>query len=167
MNDSTQAASVRPYSKLPVALVAAALVAVLDQASKWWIVAKLMQPPRIVPLTPFLDIVLVHNRGITFGLFNSDGALQPLLFTALAAVIAAGLLMWLKGVTRCWMAAAIGAILGGAVGNVLDRLRLGAVVDFIDAHIGDWHWPAFNVADSAISVAVVLIAVDALFSAKE
>ena len=65
------------------------------------------------------------------------------------------------------MATAIGAILGGAVGNVLDRLRLGAVVDFIDAHIGDWHWPAFNVADSAISVAMVLIAVDALFSAKE
>jgi signal peptidase II len=164
MSDSTQA---RPFSRLPIALVAAVLVAALDQASKWWIVAKLMQPPRVVPLTPFLDLVLVHNRGITFGLFNSEGALQPLVFTALAVVIAAGLLVWLKGVTRCWVAAAIGAILGGAIGNVLDRLRLGAVVDFIDAHIGAWHWPAFNVADSAISVAVVLIAVDALFSAKE
>ena len=167
MSDSTQSPTGRPFSKLPSALTAAALVAVLDQASKWWIVEKLMQPPRIVPLTPFLDLVLVHNRGITFGMFNSGGSLQPLLFTALAIVIAAGLLVWLKGVTRCWVAIAIGAILGGAVGNVLDRLRLGAVVDFIDAHIGGWHWPAFNVADSAISVAVVLIAVDALFSAKE
>ena len=167
MSDSTQAPAVRPFSKLPSALTAAVLVAVLDQASKWWIVEKLMQPPRIVPLTPFLDLVLVHNRGITFGMFNNGGSLQPLLLTALAIVIAAGLLVWLKGVTRCWVATAIGAILGGAIGNVLDRLRLGAVVDFIDAHIGDWHWPAFNVADSAISVAVVLIAVDALFSAKE
>jgi len=167
MSDSPQVLPLRPFSKLPIALVAAVVVAALDQASKWWIVAKLMQPPRVVPLTPFLDLVLVHNRGITFGLFNNQGALQPLVFTALAAAIAAGLLVWLKGVTRCWVATAIGAILGGAIGNVVDRLRLGAVVDFIDAHIGDWHWPAFNVADSAISVAVVLIAVDALFSAKE
>jgi signal peptidase II len=167
VSDSTQVVTPRPFSRLPIALLAAAVVAALDQASKWWIVEKLMQPPRVVPLTPFLDLVLVHNRGITFGMFNSGGSLQPLLFTALAVVIAAGLLIWLRGVTRCWVATAIGAILGGAVGNVLDRLRLGAVVDFIDAHIGGWHWPAFNVADSAISVAVVLIAVDALFSAKE
>jgi signal peptidase II len=68
---------------------------------------------------------------------------------------------------RAWVAAAIGGILGGAVGNVLDRLRLGAVVDFIDVHVGIWHWPAFNVADSAISIAVAAIALDALFSAKE
>lgn len=167
MSTFTSPSAVRPFSRLPIALVAAALVAVLDQASKWWIVEKLMQPPRIIHLTPFLDIVLVHNRGITFGLFNSDGALQPLLFTALAVVIAAGLLVWLKGVTRCWVAMAIGAILGGAIGNVLDRLRFGSVVDFIDAHVGGWHWPAFNIADSAISVAVILIAADALFSAKE
>jgi len=74
---------------------------------------------------------------------------------------------WLRGVTRAWVAAAIGGILGGAVGNVLDRLRLGAVVDFIDVDVGIWHWPAFNVADSAITVAVAAIALDALFSAKE
>jgi signal peptidase II len=157
----------RPFSRLPLAVVMAILVAASDQASKWWIVERLMQPPRIVPLTPFLDIVLVWNRGITFGLFNSGGAAQPIVFTALAVVIAAGLLVWLRGVTRAWVAAAIGGILGGAVGNVLDRLRLGAVVDFIDVHVGIWHWPAFNVADSAISIAVAAIALDALFSAKE
>jgi signal peptidase II len=159
--------TVRSFRYLPPALVTAAVVAVLDQATKWWIVERLMQPPQVFPLTPFLDIVLVRNNGISFGLFNTGGSAQPIVFTALAVVIAAGLLVWLRSVTRGWVAVAIGAILGGAVGNVLDRLRLGSVVDFIDAHLGDWHWPAFNVADSAICVAVVVIAVDALFGAKE
>jgi signal peptidase II len=157
----------RPFAKLPLALAAAALVVVLDQASKWWIVERLMQPPKIVPVAPFLDIVLVWNRGITFGLFNKAGAAQPIVFTALAIVIGAGLLLWLKGVRQGWVAVAIGAILGGAVGNVLDRLRFGAVVDFIDVHVAGWHWPAFNVADSAITVAVVAIAAEALFGAKD
>ena len=159
--------AVRPFAKLPAALVAAALVAAADQASKWWILEKVMQPPKVVPVAPFLDIVLVWNRGITFGLFNAHGAAQPIVFTALAIVIAAGLLVWLRGVRQGWIAVAIGGILGGAVGNVVDRLRLGAVVDFIDVHVAGWHWPAFNVADSAITVAVVAVAVDALFGAKE
>jgi signal peptidase II len=160
-------AVVRPFAKLPLALIVAVVVAALDQASKWWILEKVMQPPKTVPVTPFLDIVLVWNRGITFGLFNSGGAAQPIIFTALAFVIAVGLLVWLRGVGQNWVAVAIGGILGGAVGNVVDRLRLGAVVDFIDVHVAGWHWPAFNVADSAITVAVIAVAVDALFGAKE
>jgi signal peptidase II len=159
--------AVRPFAKLPVALLAAVLVAALDQASKWWILEKVMQPPKVIPVTPFLDIVLVWNRGITFGMFNDHGAAQPFVFTALAIVIAAGLVIWLRSVGQAWVAVAIGGILGGAVGNVLDRLRLGAVVDFIDVHVAGWHWPAFNVADSAITVAVIAIAADALFGAKE
>jgi signal peptidase II len=159
--------AVRPFAKLPLALAAAVVIVAADQASKWWILERLMQPPRIVPLTPFLDFVLVWNRGITFGLFNQGGAAQPIVFTALAIVIAAGLLVWLKGVRQGWVAVAIGAILGGAIGNVLDRLRFGAVVDFIDMHVAGWHWPAFNVADSAISVAVVAVAIEALFGARE
>ena len=166
MNDRASALKSRSFTKLGPALAAAALVAVLDQATKWWIVEHLMQPPRILPVVPGLNMVLVYNRGITFGMFNSDAA-QPLIFTALAIVIAAGLIVWLRGVTKTWIAVAIGGILGGAIGNVLDRLRLGAVVDFIDAYVGTWHWPAFNVADSAISVAIVLIALDALFAAKD
>lgn len=157
----------RPFAKLPLALVAAALVAVADQASKWWILEQVMQPPKSIPVLPFLDIVLVWNRGITFGLFNAGGAAQPIVFTALAAVIAGGLLVWLRNIRQSWVAVAIGGILGGAVGNVVDRLRFGAVVDFIDVHVAGWHWPAFNVADSAISVAVVAVAVDALFGGKE
>jgi signal peptidase II len=164
---ATTPAAVRPFAKLPFALIAAVVIVAADQASKWWIVERLMQPPKIVPLTPFLDIVLVWNRGITFGLFNRGGAAQPIVFTALAIVIAAGLLVWLKGVRQGWVAVAIGAILGGAIGNVLDRLRFGGVVDFIDFHVAGWHWWAFNVADSAICVAVVAVAIEALFGARE
>jgi signal peptidase II len=167
VSERSGAAVVPSFRYFPLALVAAVVVAALDQASKWWVVEKLMQPPRLVPLTPFLDLVLVRNNGISFGLFNTGGAAQPIVFTALAVLIAVGLLVWLRSVTRGWVALAIGAILGGAVGNVLDRLRLGSVVDFVDAHLGDWHWPVFNVADSAICVAVAVIAVDALFGAKE
>lgn len=161
------AALLRPLTKLVLAFGTAMVVIALDQATKWWILERLMQPPRIVPVAPFLDIVLVWNRGITFGLFNTAGGAQPFAFSALAIVIAAGLLLWLRRVEHAGIAVAIGAILGGAIGNVLDRLRLGAVVDFIDFHIAGWHWPAFNVADSAISIAVCWVAIDALFSGKE
>jgi signal peptidase II len=160
----------RRFSTVYVAaFVTAALVIALDQATKWLILERVMQPPHIVPVLPFLDIVLVWNRGITFGLFNSGdgGSAQPLVFTALAAVIVVGLLFWLRRVSRWWVAAAIGAVLGGAVGNVADRLRFGGVVDFIDVHVAGWHWPAFNVADSAICVAVALLALDALSAPKE
>lgn len=157
----------RSFQRLALALAVALAVLAIDQASKWWILARAMQPPRAIPVAPFLDIVLVWNRGITFGLFNTASGAQPFAFSALAIVIAAGLLIWLRRVERVGIAAAIGAILGGAIGNVLDRLRFGAVVDFIDAHVAGWHWPAFNVADSAISVAVCWIAIDALFGANE
>jgi signal peptidase II len=157
----------RPAARYVAAFATAALIVAFDQATKWWILEHVMQPPRIVPVLPFLDLVLVWNRGITFGLFNSGGSAQPVVFTVLAAVIVGGLLVWLRRVVRWWVAAAIGSVLGGAIGNVADRLRFGAVVDFIDVHVAGWHWPAFNVADSAICVAVALLAVDALFAPKE
>jgi signal peptidase II len=156
-----------PSAIYVAALITAVLVIAVDQATKWLILERVMQPPHIVPVLPFLDIVLVWNRGITFGLFNTDGSAQPLVFTALAFVIVVGLLCWLRRVSRWWVAAAIGAVLGGAVGNVADRLRFGGVVDFIDVHVAGWHWPAFNVADSAICVAVALLALDALSAPKE
>jgi signal peptidase II len=157
----------RPGARYVAAFVTAALIVILDQVTKWWILERVMQPPRIVPVLPFLDIVLVWNRGITFGLFNTGGSAQPFVFTALAIVIVAVLLLWLRRVEPWWVAAAIGGVLGGAIGNVADRLRHGAVVDFIDVHVAGWHWPAFNVADSAICVAVALLAFDALSGPKE
>lgn len=144
------------------ALPVAAAVLVLDQLSKWWVL-ELMQPPRQIELAPFLNLVLAWNRGVSFSLFHSDADYAPYALSALAAAVVVGLLWWLRQTTRVWPALGIGLVIGGAVGNVVDRLRFGAVVDFIDVHAAGWHWPAFNLADSAITVGVVLLIADGLF----
>ncbi len=148
----------------------AVLVAALDQVSKWWILA-LMQarPPgeRAIPLAPFLDIVLVWNRGVSFGLFNNDAGFNALIFTGVAAVIVVLLLVWLARSHDALIGLGIGLVIGGAVGNVIDRLRFSAVVDFIDVHVAGWHWPAFNVADSAICIGVGCMVIDSLLGRRE
>jgi signal peptidase II len=149
--------------RLPfVGLGITVLVLVLDQLSKWWIVSDVMNPLRILEITPFLNIVLVRNRGASFGMLNNGGEWGPWLLTVLAAAIAVGLLFWLWRARTAWVVVALGMIIGGAAGNVIDRLRFGAVTDFLDAHWGELHWPAFNLADSAISVGVVILLADAL-----
>jgi signal peptidase II len=144
-------------------LAAAVVVLALDQISKWWIVAVAMNPLRIWEITPFFNIVLVRNRGASFGFLGGGGEWAPWVLTAVALVIGAGLIVWLWRANRAWLAFALGMIIGGAAGNLIDRLRLGAVVDFLDFHLGDaYHWPAFNLADSAITVGVVILLADAL-----
>lgn len=113
-------------------------------------------------VTPFFDIVLIYNRGMSFGLFNGGGGLNALLFSLVAAAIVTVLIYWLSHVESPLLAVAIGLIIGGAIGNVIDRIRLGAVVDFLDFHVGNWHWPAFNVADSAICIGVAVMLLDGL-----
>ncbi len=148
-------------------LVVAVLVVVVDQLSKWVILVQVMDPPRILPLAPFFDLALVWNRGISFGLFSNESQWGPWILTALALAIVAGLTFWLRRVTQRMLALAIGFIIGGAAGNVIDRIRFGAVVDFLDFHVAGWHWPAFNVADAAITVGAALILIDALFGESE
>jgi signal peptidase II len=147
-------------------LAVAALVAGADQLGKAWILALLADRPpaeRVVAVAPFLNLVLTWNRGMSFGLFNSDSALNALIFTALAVAIVAGLVHWLRRVRQGLLAFAIGLVIGGAVGNVVDRLARGAVVDFLDFHWGALRFPwAFNVADAAISVGVGLMVIDSL-----
>ena len=145
------------------ALVALAAL-VLDQLSKWWILESVMDPPRRIALTPFLDLVLVYNRGVSFGVFGGAPDWMPWVLTGFALAIAVGLGIWLRRAGDRWLAASIGLVIGGAVGNIVDRLRFGAVVDFIDVHVAGWHWPAFNVADSAITVGVAVLLLDALKS---
>ncbi len=141
----------------------AGLVVLLDQLTKLWAVGALDNPSRVIELLGFLDLVLVWNRGISFGLFGSgDAGVWP--FVALAVVISIGLGFWLARLRRVLMVLAVGLILGGALGNVIDRLVYGAVIDFVDLHAGGWHWPAFNLADAAITVGVVVLAVDALLN---
>ncbi|PWC34476.1 peptidase A8 [Azospirillum sp. TSO35-2] len=149
-------------------LIVAAAVVVLDQLSKWWILDSVMQPvPHVVEVTPFFNLVLVWNYGVSFGTFASGGALMPYVLSAIAAVIAVCLVFWLRQAERPLVALAIGVIIGGAVGNVIDRLRFGAVVDFLDFHAAGWHFWAFNVADSGISIGVVLLLLDGLFAGRE
>ncbi len=133
-------------------LAVAAAVAVLDQASKTMVLGFFGEPGcavHRVAVSGFLDLVLTCNAGVSFGLLNRIGG-SSLIFPLAALLIIVVLIVWLSRVRATFLAVAIGLIIGGAIGNVIDRIRLGAVVDFLDFHAGSWHWPAFNVADSAI-----------------
>jgi signal peptidase II len=147
-------------------ITVAAATIVLDQLTKWWIVADVMNPMRILEIAPFFNVVLVMNRGASFGLLGGGGDWAPWALVALAAVIVTGLGIWLARTPSRWIGAAVGLVIGGAIGNVIDRLRLGAVIDFLDFHAGDLHWPAFNLADSAITVGVAILLVDALIGRR-
>jgi lipoprotein signal peptidase len=144
-------------------LFVALAVLALDQASKWWIVdvlrLTLAQPLEVLP---WLSLTLVHNRGITFGLLDSGSTLSTIILAAVALAIVAGLLLWLRRAEHAWVAGAIGAVAGGAVGNVIDRLRLGYVVEFIHAHYAGWSWYVFNLADAAIVCGVGVLVLDGL-----
>lgn len=139
----------------------AAGVTLLDQLTKAWVQASIPLwgvGPSLVP--GFFQIVHSQNRGAAFGFLNRwDVSWQQPLFVliTLAAIVFLGVLARSKD-NRGWLyPLGLGAILGGAIGNLIDRLRFGAVVDFLDVYVGDWHWPAFNVADSAICVGVGLL----------
>ena len=150
----------RPTSRLGVIALLCVLAA--DQASKWWVLGGLrLVPGRPVEVLPVLNLALVWNQGVTFGLLGR-GAVGAWAFVAVALVVVAGLLVWLSLVETRLAAVAIGAIAGGAIGNVIDRLRFGAVVDFIDAHAFGWHWYVFNVADAAIVCGVCALVLDGL-----
>lgn len=150
-------------------LAAAMAVVVLDQLSKAAVRAYFAGHAmgEHENVTSFFNIVLIYNRGMSFGLFNGAGGLNALLFSLVAAAIVTVLIYWLSRVESPLLAVAIGLIIGGAIGNVIDRIRLGAVVDFLDFHAGSWHWPAFNVADSAICVGVAVMLLDGLLLRRE
>ena len=146
-------------------LAVAVLTAILDYLSKAAVVAHfgtscLCRPAR-EHVAAFLDLVLTCNAGISFGILNRTGV-NALFFSLAAVVIIIVLLVWLLRVRTSFLAIAIGLIIGGAAGNVADRLRFGAVVDFLYFHAGSWYWPAFNLADSAICLGVAAMLLDGL-----
>ncbi len=145
----------------------AVIVLLVDQATKWWIVFSVMQPPRVIPMTPFFNIVLGWNRGVSFGLFNSDSPMNEWALPLVALVIVGFLLVWLLQAEKPSLAMALGSIIGGALGNVVDRFHYGAVVDFLDLYLAGYHWPAFNLADTGISIGAVILVVDSLFSGSD
>jgi signal peptidase II len=140
-----------------------ALILALDLVTKEWALANLAGQG-VVRVTGFFNLVLVWNPGISFGIFQTGGELGRWMLVVLALAISVILVFWLRWEQRFWPKIAIWLILAGAIGNVVDRIRFGAVVDFLDFHAFGYHWPAFNVADSVIVMGAAILIVDSLFA---
>ncbi len=150
------------------ALALSAITLVADQASKQLILTYLNKVGDVVTVIDDLfRFVVVWNRGVSFGMLGGDRSLPPWVLSAVAVAVCVGLFIWLRRNERKFTGWGIGLVMGGAIGNVIDRARWGAVFDFADFHVGQWHWPAFNVADSAIVVGVGLMLLDSLIGDKK
>jgi signal peptidase II len=145
----------------------AVAIAALDQLTKWIVINVVMTPPQTIAITDFFNLVLVANRGISFGLLSSDSPWGQPLLIALALALSAMLVFWLRGADNRLLAGSIGLVLGGAIGNAIDRANHGAVIDFLDFYLGAYHWPAFNLADSAIVIGVAAIILEGLFAGSK
>ena len=156
---------------MPFGLIAGLVVLAADQLSKWWVLNGLDLPAlgQVVVL-PVLNLTMVRNTGVTFGLLNGLGSWGHVLLTAVALAVVVALGFWLRRAENRVVAVAIGAIAGGAIGNVIDRVRYGWVVDFIHAHVntpwGDYSWYVFNVADAAIVCGVAALILDSQLSKR-
>ena len=140
-------------------ILVAAVVLVADQASKFWLIAWIEGQGGWQQITGFFNLVMVWNRGISFGMFQS-GETGRWLLVLFSSLVCLGLGVWLFRQSQRWPALALGAVIGGALGNIVDRIWRGAVADFFDFHIMGYHWPAFNVADSAITIGVAVLLYD-------
>lgn len=141
-------------------LTLALAIAVVDQLSKYGATA-LLEYAHPVPVLPGFNFTLLHNTGAAFSLLHDQSGWQRWFFSAVAFVVAIAVVVWMSrlGPKERWLSIALSLILGGAAGNLIDRLVLGYVVDFIQLYYGRWSWPAFNIADSAISVGAVMMIV--------
>ncbi|MCT8999877.1 signal peptidase II [Chelativorans intermedius] len=140
---------------LAAGVLAAALA--VDFLTKWLILNVVMVPPRTIAIAPFFNLTLGFNTGVSFGMFRELFLDRPMVLAGIKVVIVAGLLVWAMRTPKQTETISLSLIAGGASGNVLDRMRQGAVTDFLDFHVGSWHWPAFNMADTMITIGVVLL----------
>lgn len=146
--------------------VAFGVALAIDFATKWLILNLVMVPPRTIEIAPFFNLTLGFNTGVSFGMFREHFVERPLLLAGISAVMVTGLLVWAIRAEKRLETISAGVIAGGAAGNVVDRLRQGAVTDFLDFHVGDWHWPAFNMADVLIVISVVLLITGSLWRTR-
>ena len=154
----------RPVNLLPNIFLILSIIA-LDQVTKLAILGRdVVDIYPEMEITSFLNLVLVQNKGISFGLFSryEVGWLISILTIGIVVV----LFIWMRKLERAILALPFSLIIGGAIGNLIDRLNYGFVVDFIDFHFFGWHWPAFNIADACITIGVVLLAADMLVNSK-
>lgn len=144
------------------------LIVILDQITKSWI-SQTLTLYESVDILPFFNFTLVHNTGAAFSFLAEAGGWQRWLLTGLALIVSVIIVVWLsrlKTVEHRWLAIALALVLGGAIGNLIDRIIYGYVIDFLDLYYKMWHWPAFNVADSAISIGAVMLLIDAIRGEK-
>lgn len=156
-----------PRTLAPFGLAVAVVALVLDQASKWWVLVPLDLPMRRdLAVLPGLDLTMVWNHGVTFGMLQTATGSGHLLLGLVALAIALLLVGWMHRTDRRFVAAALGLIVGGALGNILDRLRYGAVVDFIRVHALGYSWYVFNLADACIVCGVGALLLESLLPAR-
>lgn len=143
------------------------LVIFLDQYSKYWI-SNNYELHVSYDLMPYLRLFLDHNTGAAFSMLAQYPELAKYLFSSFSALVVMGLLFWLFTLQSSsrWVAVSISLILGGAVGNLIDRVRFGYVIDFIDVYVNQWHWPVFNIADSAVCVGAVMLVIDIIWLSR-
>jgi signal peptidase II len=144
------------FTRLLSWLIASEII-LLDQWSKTYVLSLDQQSELPIEITSFFNIVLTWNKGVSFGMLHDMQAWMPLALIAATSCIALFMAVWLHRATEKHTILALGCVIGGAIGNIIDRMRFGAVVDFLDAHINGYHWPAFNLADSTIFVGVVIL----------
>lgn len=152
-----------PQMKQPLIVGLTIFIAFLiDQTSKWLILNLVMQPPRIIEIFPFFNLRLGFNTGVSFGLFSDFFDDWPIALASVKLLAVVGLTIWALAVNDRWELIGLSLMAGGALGNIWDRWRQGAVTDFLDLHWAGWHWPTFNMADVAITSGVGLILLGAI-----
>lgn len=171
-------------NKWPLAMLFAATIIIADQISKWFVVEHILKPDTAtgflnwlqnppapeffgyIIINPFFNVASVWNYGISFGMLSS-GSNTPFMLIIMTAVITLILTIYMIRTTNHRIVMGLGMIIGGSIGNIIDRIRFSAVIDFLDFHIGEIHYPAFNVADSCIVLGIAFIVFDSLFSKSQ
>lgn len=169
--------SSRIFGMPAAGLITAVVSVVLDQLTKFIMVEKVMRPEgmtdtpyftdKVIDVLPFFALRMSWNAGISFSLFSSGATVTWLLLLAVQISVTIGLLFWLRTLDRLWLQVGAGLIIGGALGNIIDRAIFRAVVDFLDFYWGNWHFPTFNVADICISLGAGLWLLDAIFAGQK
>lgn len=146
-------------------LIYALIIFILDQLSKAAVLVYFSSDPTPVQVTPFFNLVLAWNKGVSFSMMHSDHPAMRWVLVAMALAICTLIIYWMRKETDPKTVNSFGIILGGAIGNIFDRIQYGAVIDFLDFHIGTYHWPAFNVADTAVCIGAAIILIWGVFLA--
>ncbi len=149
-----------------IGIITSALTIIIDQISKYFVSSHLLEGLQYLNVSHYFSFVRAWNTGVSFSMFSGNGAIGSFILSLIALIIVSCLFYWLKKEKSTFLQISIGLIIGGALGNLIDRIRYGAVFDFLDFSVFDYHWPAFNIADSAICIGAAMIIFDNFFIKK-